>query len=182
MREQGPSTGAGFPFKLALAGISLFAYAALTAVMPALEGIEGAPRLGGWFHVTVGAVFGALVLALYARAPHRMLRGVALTAASAGIYYLAVWFVTGGPAGIGALASFVLAGAGAAVLCGVAVVALAPRAFHWRIVPLLLLAGGVGGAAFDLNLVFDPVLLTAHAAWQLLVCVALHLGLRGDPA
>jgi hypothetical protein len=176
------SAGTSFPLKLALAGISLFAYAALTAVMPALEGIEGAPRLGGWFHLTVGAVFGALVLAPYARAPQRALRGMALAAASAGIYYLAVWFVTGGPAGLDAVVSFVLAGAGAAMLCGVAVVVLAPRRFDWRLWPLLLVAGAVGGAAFDLNFAFDPVLLIAHAAWQLLVCLALHLGLRGDAA
>ncbi|HEU5467707.1 MAG TPA: hypothetical protein VFU77_00235, partial [Steroidobacteraceae bacterium] len=132
--------------------------------MPALEGIDGAPRLGGWFHLTVGAVFGALVLAPYALAPQRVLRGVALAAAGAVIYYLAVWFVTGGPAGLDAVMSFLLAGAGAAVLCGVAVVVLAPGRFDWRLWPLLLVAGAIGGAAFDLNFAFDPVLLIAHAA------------------
>jgi hypothetical protein len=127
-------------------------------------------------------VFGALVLAPYARAPHRVARGVAIAAASAGIYYLAVWFVTGGPAGLESAVSFVLAGAGAAILCGVAVVVLAPRGFAWRLLPLLLVAGAVGGAAFEINFAADPVLLIAHAAWQLLVCLALHLGLRGDAA
>ena len=80
------------------------------------------------------------------------------------------------------MASFLLAGAGAAVLCGVAVVVLAPSGFEWRLWPLLLVAGAIGGATFDLNFAFDPVLLIAHAAWQLLVCLALHLGLSGDAA
>ena len=63
-------------------------------------------------------MFGAFVLAPYAGASRRVLRGIALAVAAAAIYYAAVRFVVNAPAGLDALATFVLAGAGAALLCG----------------------------------------------------------------
>ena len=94
------------------------------------------------------------------------------------IYWLAVWFVTDGPIGYNAITSFVLAGAGAALLSGFAVVALAPRAFVLRLVAFTLVAGAIGGAAFDLKFAFDQYLLAGHCAWQILVCLALHFSFR----
>jgi hypothetical protein len=158
------------------------AYAILTQVAYWLEGLGGFPSPSLWFHYVIGAIFGALVMAPYARGPHRLLRGLALAAASAAIYWLAVWFVTDGPMGYDSIVSFTVAGALAAVLCGVAVAMLAPNAMSGRLFLLTLLAGAVGGATFDLKLAYDQNLLVAHAAWQLLVCLALHVGLHRGPA
>jgi Na+-transporting NADH:ubiquinone oxidoreductase subunit NqrB len=72
----------------------------------------------------------------------------------------------------------VLAGGGAAVAVGLAVVAIAQREGSWRLVALTLGAGILGGAAFELKLAFDTGLVTGHAVWQLLVCLALHFGLQ----
>jgi hypothetical protein len=168
-------------YKYALVFASLVAYAVIWQIAEALDPIEGFPDAGLWFHYVVGAVVGALVLGPYAAPDRRALRVLALAAASAIIYYLAVRFVAEGPIGYDVILSFVLAGSGAALLCGLALVAIAPRPFAWRLVPLLLAAGAAGGAAFELELAFDPVLLVGHAAWQMLVCLALHFALRPSP-
>lgn len=178
-----PSTGTSLPLELkfALAIASVVAYTVLTQVGEALEASGRIPNAGRWFHYLVGASFGALVMAPYARAPHRILRGLALAAASAIIYYLAVRFVVDGPIGYDAIIAFVLAGAGAAVLTAAAVVLIAPQPYGTRLFALALVAGAVGGAAFELKLAFDPGLIVGHAAWQVLVCLALHFGLRPAP-
>ena len=178
-----PSTGttSSLVVKYALALASVVAYAVMVQVAEALEAIEGLPQAGSWLHLAVGAIFGALVMAPYAEPRRRALRGAALAAAGAGIYYLAVRFVVEGPVGYDAITSFVLAGAGAALLCAVAVVALAPRAFTWQLPALALAAGAIGGVAFEVELPFDPDLVVGHAAWQLLVCLALHFGLQSAP-
>jgi hypothetical protein len=178
-----PSTGTtnSLLVKFALALASVVAYAVLVQVAETLESVDGFPQAGFWFHHVVGAVFGALVLAPYAQ-PHRhALRGVALALVSAAIYYLAVRFVVDGPLGYDAVTSFVLAGGSAALLCGLAVVAIGPRVFAWRLPALTLAAGAIGGGAFELNLAFDPHLVVGHAAWQLLVCLALHFSLQDAP-
>jgi hypothetical protein len=108
-------------------------------------------------------------------------RGIALAAASAATYYLAVRFVVDGPPGLDSLTSFVLAGGGAALLCSLAVIVLAPRAIDWRPLLLALVAGAVGGAAFELKFAFDAQLVIGHAGWQLLVCLALHFGFQYAP-
>jgi hypothetical protein len=179
-----PSTGtsSSLVFKYGLALTSIIAYAVIAQLADALEPIEAIPDAGLWFHYLVGAVFGALVLGPYVGLKHRALRIVALAVASAVIYYLAVKFVADGPIGYETVTSFVIAGAGAAVLCAVATILLAPRASEWRVVPLAAAAGAIGGATFDAKLAFDPNLLLAHAVWQLLVCLALHFGLRERPA
>jgi hypothetical protein len=139
----------------------------------------GFPVPGRWVHHLVGAAFGALVLGPYAARDHRALRIAMLAAAGAAIYYLAVWFVIHGPIGFDAVTSFVIAGSGAALLSALAVIAIAPQPFAWRLAWLTLAAGAIGGAAFELRIIPDPILLAGHAAWQFLVCLALHAGLRG---
>lgn len=181
------SIGTGFPvipnmhsllFRLLLASASVVAYAGLVQLTPVLEALDDVPYASTVFHLVVGAVFGALVLVPYARAPHRVLRGVALAAASAAIYYFTIRFVVGGPAGLSALATFMIAGACAALLCGASVAFIAPQPFSLRLAALLVVGGALGGAVFDSQVSFDPNLLLGHAAWQLLVCLALYFGQR----
>ena len=167
--------------RLLLAVVSVLAYAVLVQFAPLIDAIDNVPHLNTAFHLVVGATFGAFVLAPYARAPRRGLRGVLLALAAAGIYYAAIRFVVDGPAGLGALASFVIAGSAAALLCGLAVALLAPQAFWRRTAVLLLVAGAVGGASFALKVTFDPDLVICHAVWQLLTCFGLYLGQRGLP-
>lgn len=164
--------------KLALALVSVVAYSVIAELADRVEAIESVPDTGLWFHYVVGAVFGALVLAPYVGARQKIVRLVLLCVASAGIYWLAVWFVTDGPIGYNAITFFVLAGAGAALLSGLAVVAFAPRTFDLQLVAFMLVAGAIGGAAFDLKFTFDQYLLAGHAAWQILVCLALHFSFR----
>ena len=168
-------------FRLLLACASILAYALLVQLTPVLEALEDVPYVSTVFHLLVGAIFGALVMAPYAVAPNRMLRGVALAAASAAVYYFTIRFVVGGPAGLSALATFLIAGACAALLCGAAVAVIAPQVFRLRLAALLVVAGAVGGAVFDSRISFDPNLLLGHAAWQLLVCLALYFGQRNGP-
>ena len=169
-------------FRLLLAIVSVLSYAVLVQFAPLIEAIDGVPHLNTAFHLVVGATFGAFVLAPYARAPRRGLRGVLLALAAAGIYYSAIRFVVDGPASLDALASFVIAGSAAALLCGLAVALTAPQPFWRRTALLLLVAGAVGGASFALKVTFDPDLVIGHAVWQLLTCFGLYLGQRGPPA
>jgi hypothetical protein len=168
-------------FRLLLASASIVAYAGLVQLTQFLEALDDVPYISTVFHLLVGAIFGALVMAPYARLPHRVLRGVALAAVSAAIYYFTIRFVVGGPAGLSALATFMIAGACAALLCGATVAVIAPQAFSLRLAALLIVAGVVGGAVFDSRVSFDPNLLLGHAAWQLLVCLALYFGQRDIP-
>ena len=185
MRELSPSAGTVIPaflFRLMLAMASVVGYAVLAQFAPLLETLDSLPGANVLFHLLIGAVFGALVLAPYACAPNRAERGILLAIASAAIYYAAIRFVVDGPAGLDPLASLVLAGVGAALLCGLAVALIAPRPFTRRLGLALTVAGAVGGAVFDLKLAFDPDLLIGHAAWQLLVFLALYFGEeRGRP-
>ena len=160
---------------------SIVAYAVLVLLAEKLDTIEGIPETGLWFHYVVGAVFGALVLAPFIGPRQRVIRFVAMCVASAAIYYLAVRFVIDGPIGYDMITSFILAGSAAALLSAMGVVVIAPRAFSWKLLPLALTAGAVGGAAFDLKFSFDPNLLIGHAAWQLLVCIALNFSFRYPP-
>ena len=188
LRELSPSTGTKFPMssfqnvfalRMLLAIASIVAYAVLVQLSPFVEAIDGVPYLNTGFHLVVGATFGAFVMVPYARAPRRLLRSLLLAGAAAAIYYAAIRFVVDGPAGLDALTSFAIAGAGAALLCGIAVSAVAPQTFDLRLGALLLLiAGAVGGAAFDVKVSYDPNLLLGHAAWQLLTCLALIFGSR----
>ena len=164
--------------RIALVLASIVTYAVLAMLAEKLESIKGIPETGLWFHYVVGAVFGALVLAPFIGPRQRAVRFLAMCVASAAIYYLAVRFVIDGPIGYDMITSFILAGSAAAVLSGIAVVAIAPRAFTLKLLPLALAAGALGGATFDLKFSFDPNLLIGHAVWQLLVCLVLNFSFR----
>jgi hypothetical protein len=174
------STGTSFPLlaKYALALVSLIAFVAISLLGEHLESGGGFSESGFWLRLATGGAFGALVLGPYASGARRVPRVLALAAASAAIYYLAVRFVADGPIPYDSIVSLIVAGSGAALLCGLAVVFIAPRAFSWGLVPLLFAAGALGGAAFEVRIPNDELLLVGHAAWQLLVCVALHAGFR----
>lgn len=178
MRESSPSTGTSFPLyaELLLALASIVVYALVAMLAEALDPLESVPDAVLWFHYVVGAVFGALVLGPYAVRERRWLRILALAIAGALIYRLAILFVTEGPLDYDVLTTFVITGAGAAVLCWLAICLIASRPY--RVLPLVLAltAGAVGGASFDLKFASDPFLLVSHALWQLLVCLALHAG------
>jgi hypothetical protein len=179
-----PSTGTSslalkLSGKLALALLSVGGYW-LIVVLARHFDWSGAVFGFQWpFHL-IGLVFGALVLAPYAaRSTHRAARMLALSVASAVIYYLAARFIVDGPLGYSTTAPYVIAGASAAVLSGIAVIAFAPGRFHWRLVGLTLTAGALGGAAFEWQMPIDwaPNDLHAYLSWQILVCLALHYGL-----
>jgi hypothetical protein len=173
-----PSTGthsADFLVRLMLAMASVVAYTVLVQFTPLLETFDSLPNMIILFRLLVGAIFGALVLAPYARAPRRAARGISLTIVSAAIYYGAIRFVVEGPARLDPLASLVIAGVAAALLCGLAVALIAPGRFTPRLGIALAIAGAIGGVVFDLKLAFDPHLLIGHAAWQLPVFLALYI-------
>jgi hypothetical protein len=134
-----------------------------------------------WPSHLVAAIFGALVMAPYAAASSvRLLRVLGLCVASAFIYFYAVKFVADGPFSYNAITPFLISGAGAVIPIGLSVVVLAPRKASWRLFVLCLVAGLVGGAAFD-DLIWPGAGFAevgGHLAWQVLVCLALHLGFR----
>lgn len=133
----------------------------------------------------IAAIFGLLVMAPYAAASSlRWPRILAMCVASAAIYFYAVKFVIDGPFSYNTITPFLISGGGAAVLVGVSVALLAPRRLSWQLPVLCLMAGVIGGAAFD-NTVWtgsDFRFISGHWPWQVLVCLALHLGLRPAPA
>ena len=137
------------------------------------------------FHL-IGLIFGALVMAPYATdTPKHLVRMIALTIASALIYQLAVRFVVDGPLGYSTIAPYVIAGAVSALLVGLAIALIVPRHIFWRLPLFTLVAGAIGGAAFDwqLELAWAPNDLHAYLAWQVLVCLALDRGFaRPGPA
>lgn len=138
-----------------------------------------------WPSHLVAAIFGALVMAPYVAVSNvRLLRILAMCIASAFIYFYAVNFVADGPFSYNTLVPFLISGGGAAVLAGLSVVVLAPGRASWRLFVLCLVAGLLGGAAFEdsvwLGCDFAPF--GGHLVWQVLVCLALHFGLRPAPA
>ena len=170
----------GLAAKLTLALVSVGLYWLVVALA---ERFDWSGSLLGFqwpFHL-IGLIFGALVMAPYAAAsPRRLIRMIALAIASALIYQLAVPFVVDGPLGYSTVAPYVIAGAGAALLSGLAVALIAPRRFSWRLPVYSLVAGAIGGAAFDWQFpaAWAPNDLHAYLAWQLLVCFALDRGFR----
>ena len=136
---------------------------------------------GGWLSHMKAAIFAVLVMAPYVAASRlRSVRILAMCVASAAIYFFAVLFVARGPLSYNTIPPFVISGGGAALLVGLAVVVLAPRKASRRLFVLCLVAGAIGGAAFG-NSIWPGAGLAefgGHLAWQVLVCVALHLGLR----
>jgi hypothetical protein len=137
-----------------------------------------------WTGHLIAAAFGALVMAPYSAASRlRVVRIVAMCVASAAIYFYAIRFVVDGPFSDSTITPFLMSGGGAALLIGLSVVLLAPRRASWRLFALCLVAGIIGGAAFDESIWrgsgFAEV--GGHLVWQVLVCLALHLGIRQAP-
>jgi hypothetical protein len=168
--------------KLALAAVSASSYGILNFLSERSETIDAIlSKANSGLHL-IGIVFGVLVMVPYVAPSGRwILRAVTMCIASAAIYYIAVRFVVDGPLGYDVTTSFVLSGSGAALLTGFAVVVLGPRPFSVKLVPLLLAAGAVGGAAFGHKLTIDGIMLFGHTAWQLFVCLALHFSFRKTP-
>ncbi len=166
------------PAKLILAVVSVICYGLISLLAETLDSYPGSPDSGLWIHHLIGIVFGALVMSSYVGSQQRIWRVIAMCIASAAIYYLAIHFVTDGPLGYDTILTFVASGSGAALLVGLAVSALAPRTFSRKLIPLTLVAGAAGGAMFEFKLALDEIMLVAHAAWQLLVCLALHFSFR----
>lgn len=138
-----------------------------------------------WQPQLVAAIFGILVMAPYVAASSvRLLRVLGMCVASAFIYFYAVKFVADGPFSYNTLAPFLISGAAAALLVGLSIVVLAPGRASWRLFVLCLVAGLVGGAAFEDSvwLGSDFAQFGGHLVWQVLVCLALHFGLRPAPA
>ncbi len=164
--------------KIALALASVGAYWLMVALAERFDWSASFLGMPLVFH-KVGAVFGLLVLAPYAFASaQRIPRMLALAVASAAIYYGAVRFVTDGPFEYPVVWTFVIAGAGAGLLCGLAVAVLVPRRPSGLLAALTLAAGAAGGALFEWTLPIDwaPSDIHAYLGWQLLVCLALHRG------
>jgi hypothetical protein len=168
------STGFTLRGKYGLLLASLTGYVALALLAEHLAATGRTTEAGPWFHYAAGAVFGALVLGPYAAPRRRIARVVTLAVASAAIYWLAVRFVTETPIPYDVIVTLGIAGSSAALLCGLAVIVVAPRPFCWKLVPMLLAAGALGGAAFKFRIPDDELLLAGHATWQVLVCLALH--------
>ncbi|MEX1994277.1 MAG: hypothetical protein WD929_06420 [Steroidobacteraceae bacterium] len=129
----------------------------------------------------IAVIFAVLVMAPYAAASrHRWLRMLAMCVASVLIYRLAVALVVDGPFGYDSIISYLLSGAGAAMLIGISVVVLVPRRLPWLLPVYCLFAGAIGGAAFEDSMWPGSgyAELGGHLIWQVLVCLALHLGLR----
>lgn len=178
MNERSPSADTRFSLvsKILLALASVASYSLVLRLAQAVEPIESVPDTGLWFPYAAGAIFGAFVLMPYVGPDRRTLRIAGLWVASALIYRLAVWFAADGPLDAGMLATFAITGAGAAVLCALAVVLIAPQPGSAPAFAFALIAGALGGASLDLKVAFDPDMLIGHGIWQLLVCLALHAG------
>ena len=171
--------------KLLLAAISASSYWIVDALADRSAAFNEFLSQGNAGRYLIGIALGALVMAPYVSSPQwRVLRLVTMCIASAAIYDGAVRFVSDGPLSYNTLAPFLLSGAIAALLVGLAVGLLAPRRLHRRMVPLSLVAGVFGGAAFNWSLASgsDSAPFAGHVVWQVLVCLALHLSFREAPA
>jgi hypothetical protein len=167
------------PGKLALVLMSIAGYW-LSAFLASVMDPDGTSWLVFPLHHAPGLIFGLLVMGPYvARSPYA-LRLIAMAVASAVIYYLALLFVIKGPLSYKTITPYLIAGGTAAFLVAMSTMLLAPRAWRWTPLLFAAIAGVVGGAVFE----WDPLarsefaLIVPHTAWQALVCLALHLGLR----
>lgn len=137
-----------------------------------------------WQSHLIAAIFGALVMApCIIESRFRWPRVAAMCVASAFIYFYAVKFVIDGPLSYNTIMPFLISGGGAALLVGLSVVVLAPQRASTRLFLLCLAAGVIGGAAFDDSIWLDSGFaeIGGHFAWQVLVCLSLHFGLRPAP-
>lgn len=177
-----PVASLNLPTKLALALVSAGSYGFLTFLADRSQALDAfLARANTGMHL-IALVFGALVMVPYVAPTGRWLvRAAAMCIASAVIYYAAVRFVVDGPLGYSTITSFILSGSGAALLTGLAVVVLGPRSLQGKLIPLMLVAGAVGGSVFEYKSSIDGIMMLAHTSWQLLVCLALHFSFRRAP-
>ena len=137
--------------RLGLVLVSIVVYAVLARSTEKLETIEGIPETGLWFHYVVGGVFGALVLAPFIGPRHRVVRF------AGALHRERRDLLPRSPIRdrrADRLRHDHVLHAGrqcSRASSGLAVVVIAPRAFTWKLLPLALVAGALGGAAFDLN-------------------------------
>ncbi len=167
--------------KLVLAVISVLLYWLVSLIHDSLDLPDVVKTALG--HLP-GLIFGVLVMGPYAAALRmRVLRILAMAVASELIYDFAVQFVIEGPFSYNTITPFLISGAGAALLVGLAVVLAGWHRLRWRLVGLTLAAGLIGGGAFEWipSGGSDWGILGGHLAWQILVCLALHLGLQSGP-
>ena len=195
-----PSTGTNLPIsrfwravhsmplwaRLALAVVSASSYCWIQWLVVQFDHWSGSD-LGGtaWPSHMIAAVFGALVIGPYAGSSRlRAPRIAAMCIASAAIYFFATKFVVDGPFSYNTITPYLISGAGAALLTGFTVAVLAPCRLQWRLVVLTVVAGLIGGGTFEWipSGGSDFAILGGHFVWQVLVCLALHLGLRHAPA
>jgi hypothetical protein len=133
------------------------------------------------YYALSGFVFAAGVLLPYVKQDNRfLLRMLVLVLASSASYYSAVWLALDGPfADVNSLLSFTIASvAGAAIVMTALVLITTVRASG--VLALLGLAAGlVGGPVTFATLPEDKLLvLSGHAAWHVLICVAIYYGTR----
>lgn len=133
------------------------------------------------FYALSGLVFAAGVLLPYIERGNRlMLRALALIIASGISYYAAVWFALDGPlSGEGAWISFVFGSiAGAAIVLFAFVLTTSARATR-EFLLYGLVAALIGGPVTWATLPKGTMLvLTGHATWHTLMCLAIYLGTR----
>lgn len=170
--------------RLALAALSTGSYWLVAALGDRFQWPDTIFGGFAWQSHLIAAIFGALVMAPCITASRfRWLRVAAMCVASAFIYFFAVKFVVDGPLSYNTITRFLISGGGAALLVGLAVVVLAPQRASTRLFLLCLVAGVIGGAAFDdaiwLDSGFEDI--GGHLVWQVMVCLALHFGLRPAP-
>ena len=171
------------PGKLALVLVSIAGYW-LSGVLSQAVDPDAANWLAFPLRHAPGLIFGLLVMGPYvARRPYA-LRHIAMAVASAVIYYLAVQFVIEGPFSYDTITPFLISGGIAALLIAAAVMLLSPLAWRWMPLAIAAVLGSAGGATFE----WDPLtgsgsftLVGPHLVWQVLVCLALHIGLRPAP-
>jgi hypothetical protein len=131
-----------------------------------------------------GAIFGVLVLVPFLDAPWAQIgRAIALVAGSMVIHSIAVKVAVSlvwqhVPARI----AMAMAGLIGALLVAALAQAAIPLRAGWKLWAYASLAGIAGGVVLDLLLDTDrdAVAAAGFAAWQMLVCLALHLGATGS--
>lgn len=167
--------------KLALAVISASSYWFLGFLAEQSEALDGLLSKANSGLNLIGALFGALVMAPYlASSDRRIMRATTMCISSAAIYYAAIRFVVHGPFGYETIIPFLISGGGAALLVSASVVLIAARRARWALLPMAAIGGALGGAVFEwsVGVESEVALIAGHLAWQVLVCVALHFGLR----